>query len=573
VTATRERKPARELFSEVHRKEDEMRRASLFSKINRVLLPSLALVCSTLAAQTCAVKDYKIFTPNSIALRCAADVSNLSVTVKDLYRIEDYNIIPLQTIVSISHFKTSNEWLLLTLSGPDAILKPNQKYRLTLSSANSEIKPDSPDKAIDIDTSEAVTLIPSTIKSQPQQYRATSHVAFSLTGKRLTSAGLSPKTPCRINLQDDTGKRLFVEANCSTLDSLPTLSPSSAQLADIDPDRIGLYVIDLNKTPHADLVPSTLAPLETIFGNTPKLTPKSRFTAQKAPSTKDASQYYVNFNYAAAVGAAPAWALDAKLAPQISTQAILRQGLNLAPLALANVGSGSVKGQAYTNTIDFGFTAQKLLQPNRILQELLISPAIVYETDKQFDRNNLLAVIDFRYNFKHLYRTQSIATLQHYYTKLLAARAAHTSEPTLGEIKPATIGYALDFHTILEAGGALRDTTVSATTGPAKLALPVYSIARIAPQIHGLLQISRASIDATITGRYLATIENTAVQTPTNALYLEHIQGWKGVGTITALYNLDTLGHFCLNFEYRDGFTPPVYQRVNGVQAGLLFKY
>jgi hypothetical protein len=308
----------------------------------------------------------------------------------------------------------------------------------------------------------------------------------------------------------------------------------------------------------------------------PKIDPKSRFSPQKAPATKDASQYYTNFNYSAGVGTVPAWVLDGKIAPQSG----IHKGLAFAPLASADVGNNTVKGQTYTNTIDFGMTAPRIFQPNNILQELLFVPGVAYETDKQFDRDNLLGTVDLRYNFARLYRTQSIGTLQKLYSLVQAARKkkeedpnSQVNEPKLDDIKPVLFGHALDFHTGLEAGGSLVDTTVHASVGKATQVLPTYSIFRPVSQIHGLLEIWKFSIDTSITGRYLVTTENTVVETTSHSLFLEHVQGWKGIGVITATYNLDSQNHFALNITYKDGFAPPTYQRVNGVQAGLLLKY
>jgi hypothetical protein len=466
----------------------------------------------------------------------------------------------------------------VTLAGPEGILKPRQKYRLSLTYlvtdplGRSASKPE----VVDIDMAETVTIAPTTIKSQPQEYRATAHISFSSGGRRLASARVVQKGPCEIPLQDDTGKRVSVNGQCSILDSLSSDSPTATELQGVDPDRVGLYVIDLTDVPRSTLIPSSLPALQNIFGNVPKIDPKSRFSPQKAPATKDAAQYYINFNYAAGVGTVPAWVLDGKIAPQSG----LHKGFTFAPLASANVGNNKLKGQTYTDTIDFGATAQRIFQPNNILQELLFVPGATYETDKKFDRDNLLGTVDLRYNFAKLYRTQSVGTLQKFYSLVQAARKkkqedpnSQVNEPQVDDIKPVLLGYALDFHTGLEAGSALADTTVTASVGKAKQILPTYSIFRAVPQVHGLLELWRFSIDASITGRYLIATENTVVETTSHSLFLGGVQGWKGLGSITGTYNWDPQGHFAINIAYKDGFAPPAYQRINAVQAGLLLKF
>jgi len=402
-------------------------------------------------------------------------------------------------------------------------------------------------------------------------------VGFSEGGKKLASARVVVKRTCQIPLQDDTKKGVSVSGKCSVLDSLSTESPTTAELASVDPDRVGLYVIDLNEIPRSILIPSGLSPpLQDIFGNIPKIDPKSRLSPQKAPATKDASHYYINFNYAAGVGTVPAWVLDGKMAPQSA----IHKGFTFGPLASANVGNNKLKGQTYTDTINFGLTAQRIFQPNNVLQELLFVPGATYETDKKFDRDNLLGTADLRYNFVGLYHTQSIGTLQKFYSLVQAARQqkqkspnAPVIEPQVDDIKPVLLGYALDFHTGLEAGGALVDTTVTASVGKTTQVLPTYSIFRAVPQVHGLLEIWKFSVDASMTGRYLIATENTVLETASHSLILKRVQGWKGICSITGIYNWDPQGHFAINIAYKDGFAPPTYQRVNAVQAGLLLKY
>jgi hypothetical protein len=534
-----------------------------------VLVPGL----SAQGAGTCGAKDYKIMSQTSVAVRCTGDVTNLIVKDVSAYLLGDTRITPLNATVTVSHFLTTREWLLLTMNGPEGTLTPKHKYRMLLTYSVTNTPGN---EVVDIDSSGTVTIAASTIKSQPQEYRATSHVGFSAGGRKLASAKIGPHEPCRIQLQDDTKKKLAVSGHCSGLESLTTDSLTPADLANVDPDRVGLYVIDLDQIPHSTLIPSGLAPLQDIFGNALQIDPKSRFSPQKAPATKDASQYYINFNYAAGVGTVPAWVLDAKIAPQSG----VNHGFMFGPLATANVGNNKLKGQTYTDTIDLGGNAQRIFQPSAILQELLFVPGVTYETDKKFDRHNLLATTDLRYNFAGLYHTESIGTLQKYYAAVQAAEKkkqedpnARVIEPQLDDVQPVLFGYALDFHTGIETGGALVDSTVTASVGKVTQTLPTYSIVRVVPQIHNLLEVWKFSLDTSMTGRYLFTTENTVIETSTHSLFLKRVQGWKGVLAVTGTYNLDPQGHFGLTIAFKDGFSPPTYQRVNAVQAGLLLKY
>ncbi|HZE71025.1 MAG TPA: hypothetical protein VE135_16065 [Pyrinomonadaceae bacterium] len=523
------------------------------------------------SSPTCSPKNFMVMGQSALAVFCAGDTTGLIVTGVSLYSLGDTSITPLSATITVSHFTTSNRWILLTLAGTEGILKPKQKYRLAL---NYNVA--SKQEVLDIDTSETVAIATPIIKSQANVYRATAHVGFSVDGRKLASARVNEHEPCEIQMQDDTKKPVSVTGQCSVLDSLPSESPTVAELSGVDPDRVGLYVIELDEDPRPSLIPRGFPPLQTVFGNPLKIDPKSRFSPQKAPATKDASQYYINFNYAAGVGTVPAWVLDGKIAPQSG----IYHGFSFSPVAAANVGNNKLKGQTYTDTVNFGATAQKIFQPKHAVQELLFVPGATYETDKKFDRDNLMGTVDLRYNFAGLYKTQSVGTLQKFYSLVLAARkkkledpSAQVNEPLLDDIKTVLVGYALDFHTGLEAGGALLDTTISASSGKAKLVLPTYSIVRAVPQVHGLLEIWKFSIDATMTGRYLFTAENTVVETASHSLFLQQVQGWKGIGSVTGIYNWDPQGHFGITIAYKDGFAPPTYQRVNAVQVGLVLKY
>jgi hypothetical protein len=155
----------------------------------------------------------------------------------------------------------------------------------------------------------------------------------------------------------------------------------------------------------------------------------------------------------------------------------------------------------------------------------------------------------------------------------MSNKAATVPSLQLSDIPLRTLGYQLDFHAGIEVGGALADTTVDATKGNATEVLPKYPIARLAPQVHGLLQLGKFSFDELLVGRYLTTTENTIVQTPANTLYLHTVRGWKAISILKSSFAVDSQGNFNVTVTFKDGFAPPNYKRVNAVQAGILIKY
>ena len=536
-------------------------------------------------ADPCSQQEYRILTPTAVAIRCIDDVTVLGIAggTGTLIFHGDSNYSQPKGSVNISFFTTEKSWLLLTLSGANARLEAEKKYTLSLTYnlRNGQTASGS----IDIDTTEAIAISPSVVDSAPKSFKAKSLVGLSLTGNTLSflaRRGLVLQThSCTIPVLDGVNHVLPTAATCSTLTSLSSPTPSTPDLAAVDPEDVGIYDITLDEAPTVPLIPGTF-PVKTIFGHSPKVDPKSRFSPKKAPATKDASQYYINFNWAAGVGAVPAWVLDGQITPRLW----MGHGFAFSPLAAADVGNNKLSGQTYTDTIDFGLTAQKPYffsrSSRRVLEELLFVPGVKHETDKEFDRENLLGTADVRYNFAGLYRTQAVGALQEYYQalqqyqNLKASGGAESTPPYVPQVddfKPPLTGYALDFHTGIEAGSALVDTTVKASTGNAEANLPAYSIFRVVPQVHGLLELWKFSFDANMTGRYVALTENTVLETRTHSLNLTRVQGWKGILTLTNTFNLDPQGHLALNVTFKDGFAPPTYKRVNAVQAGLLLKY
>jgi len=469
-----------------------------------------------------------------------------------------------QVLVDVGVVSASTQdWLIVTWGAADKTnLVAKSNYILNL-----QYRDGIPPLVIPIDTTETVTLS-APQSSEPLDFLVTSHIAFAGTGGS-PAYSVKPRTNpaqwpmCTIPSKTGMGNNYQLAAKCSPLISAFTSTPTSADLQKLDLTLVGWQWIRLNSLPSAPIIPATM-PNTDVLGGKPTFDPKSRFARQASPTTKDASQIYANVMYTAGVGATPAWVLDGKYAVPVT----MYHQFTLAPLFLANIGNGTVKGQTNSNTIDLGGTALRVFRPGPILQLLAFTPGATFETDRQFDRDNLLSTVDSQFFLKGLYNTQQQQSLRLYAKALETNKAAQ-----LSDITPPTVGYALDFHAGIEAGGALRDTTVHASKGSATEVLPQYSIFRLVPQVHGLLQLGKFSFDESLVGRYLATDENSIVETPTHSLFLHTVNGWKGISTLTGTYALDLQGNFNLSVTFKDGFAPPNYQRVNAVQAGILIKY
>jgi hypothetical protein len=60
---------------------------------------------------------------------------------------------------------------------------------------------------------------------------------------------------------------------------------------------------------------------------------------------------------------------------------------------------------------------------------------------------------------------------------------------------------------------------------------------------------------------------------PNSHAVAQNTSRWYGYAVVNGSWNLDPVGHFALTLAYKNGFAPPVFSRVNTVQAGITLKY
>jgi hypothetical protein len=523
------------------------------------------------ASAPCSVADYKVLTPYAVALRCKVpptDRPDSGVLVETTKAA----VTQIASGVTVTAPVISHEWLIISWPAtPASILHAKRTYSLTLNYGQAASGTTPPPLVVAIDTSETVTLS-AAAPSAPLDFRVVSHLAFANDQNAVSMLKLDLVKPgdlthtfrdCRIPIKNVPDKPYQVDAQCSQLTAPFGTTPTNNELAQLDLSLVGILNLRLRTLPGTPITPSAL-PVNVVLGGHPSFDPKSRFARQNAPASKDAAHIYLNGNYTAGVGTAPAWTLNSKYNPIL----LLAGRFTVGPLLTTDIGNNTITGQTYANTIDLGATGTAIYRPGGALPSLAFTPGVTYETDRQFNRDNLLATIDTQEFFAHLYNTQQTKSFEKFRLLLQADSSAK-----LTDVKTPALGYALDFHAGLETGSALVDTTVKASKGPAVATLPRYGIFRVVPQVHGLLQLSRLSIDELFAGRYVALTENTIVETADHALYLKHIEGWKALSTLTNTFALDTQGNLNLSVTYKSGFAPPNYKRVNAVQAGLTIKY
>ena len=560
----------------------------LFSRLLLPLLAWLAFSPAAVADNKCSfTANYHIVTPQLLAIQCLEDVSEYTFTSASV----QFDSLTLAAGTPVS--AGERHYFLVPTLAP---LQPNKSYTLSIAGitfvdpATQKTQP-----TLSFSTNETVSVNPSMLNRR-NQYEVTSNLGF------LASPNSSDYSqPCKLTYQDAVRRKgqQSIAGDCSYF--APTTRDFVAQVAE-DIKNTGMVslgriqAIAKNRgfssvgemtvtvtTPggqfSATQMPLGIDGLVDIFGNPLNPDPKSKFRSLQAPATKDAAFWYLSASWAGGVGTLPAWVVDAKAAPPIGG---LVKGYQFAPLVTADIGHNTISGVTYTDTIDIGGTATKVFSdPWPALEEIVFTPGVTYETDREFDRDNILATIDFQFYFHKLYSLQIRQSLINFIrdrTCMQNGKAVPgcTPNPNLQASQEPTpkFGYGFDFHLGAEAGGSVIDTTIKASKGTAKLTLPQYTIFRLVPVVHGTLQFgTHLTFDGTVTARYLTTSENSVFQLADNSLELEHPTGWKPYTVLTTNWKLDQTSHFALTITYKDGFAPPKFQRVDTVMVGLSLIY
>ena len=454
----------------------------ILSKNNYPLLIFALLLASAQflsAAQTpdCTPADYKIVASNLLAVQCKEDVARHTGTGQ---LVLSDNPIPVAS-AAITPYPQAVQWLIVSLSPVNAGTQPlelGKKYRLVFTLSPSHNTPAVP-ATVDLSVDSTIQVSPVDSTGTDTRFELVSHLGYrqgpgdcTLQTENFDRRVRSLSARCKLNAPVSPSV---------TAGSLPRIAPS--------PEDIGSLFLTLDTDKNAQAIPYGVPGLLDVFGNTVKIDAKGQIAPGKAPASKDSADYYLNFNHSAAAGSKPAWTLNGKVAPPLGG---LHAGFQFAPLAAADVGQNQIAGIKFADTIDFGATVSRIFEFSGLFQGLLVSPGVTYETDKEFDRHNLMATPDFKYYFKHLYNTQRRRTLNKFANELAIAQCAVqppipncTPIPwSVENSKPALWGYSFDVHTGAELGGALKDTTVKASVGNASQLLPAYTIARFVPVVH-----------------------------------------------------------------------------------------
>ena len=533
-----------------------------------LLLSPAVAPCSTTSLTCKKFSDYRIVSPEILLLQCAEPFAPAGkpLEVRVLLN-QDLAIVPAAFDIELAPYPQDATWVIATtttpVGEPSAFLKPGLKFTIAL------VDPQRAPKLVaklDIDTSPVATI---TQDITDRSFIVSSHNAL-----------VAPK-PGSVNLRIHNFDRTVTPAESSIRLTRPLsvtvpIDPtSSAPLANVfTPESLGDATFTLR---HAIIFHSQVAfemnGLTDVLGQQIKPKPTDRVKLNQAPATKALSTLYVKGDWAAGSGARPAWVLEGRLAPILVKPF---GGWQFFPDLETDIGNNTIANIKYSDSVDFGFGLKRnddtpAARPIR-LQHITTTAGFEYETDKELNRDNGIGNANFLLRFAHLYEQQAARR-----SDVLAAAKKRPQNEGF-DVKPEdvstpAIGYELDFNLLTEDGSALKDTRVKATSGSATILVPAYKIARLGPQVNGVLELWNFSVGVKAMGRYLFTRENTVHQLANNSLILVPINAWQGYAEADANWNIDPTKHLALNLTYRNGSVPPTFIRTNCVQAGLLLKF
>jgi hypothetical protein len=310
----------------------------------------------------------------------------------------------------------------------------------------------------------------------------------------------------------------------------------------------------------------TVTGLNGVFDQPLKI--QSDIALGAVPKTKDDSAFYLKLDHQAGPGSKPGLALEARIAPSLGRP--LAGGLFWKPALNMDIGSGSVSNVKVNDTIVPSLGVTRLWRfEKRGLEALRYTPALSFETNREFNKRNLVFDQDFQFFLSGLTATRLERSWAKYH-KLTAQQ----QKDTKFRADLADGGAGVQFFLGSELGHSVDSVTVKASKSTASVVVPTFGVARIRPKLTAFAEYKRLNFTLSAVPRYLFNPEYTTRESADGkSVRLVPVSGFRPYGEAGITIGLDSSGHIALNTTYKLGSQPPTYQYANTVQTGLLLKY
>jgi hypothetical protein len=522
------------------------------------------------------VDSYRVVTPQVLYINCGRTNLRQFDTTAILYVGSGGSRKIVDGVTASIHLsQLEDPWLLITLakSNGGQVLEKDKDYELDLApdqhgtivvKVNGHAAPmTGPFETLTIafSTKATATIKPSGVSSLGATFEVYSSIAlapFDKNGPKFAEIGVL-KT------------KIYHKANTVPIGAtVPYCAPPAVCVvpspAADNPETFGraqvTLITDRLHQPKATLHVEGLGDL---FGDPLKI--QNDVTLGAVPKTKDDSMWYLKVDHQAGPGSKPGYAIEAKLSPDLGPPSF--GGFTWRPALNMDIGAGTVANVKVNDTIIPSLGLTQLFRTNsRGLQGVRVTPALSFETNKEFNKENLLYDQDFQFFIGPLTSSRLVRAWRTF-TEL---KQKNPDLKFSNEL--ANWGAGIQLYMGSELGGALASQTVKASKSSSTVNVPTYPVARIRPKISAFAEYKRINLTLSVPLRYLFTTEYaTRESSDGKTIWIVPVSGFHPYGEASINVGLDESGHVAFSTTYKLGAQPPTFQRTNVVQTGLLLKY
>jgi hypothetical protein len=522
------------------------------------------------------VDAYRVVTPQVLYVNCGRTNLLQFETRATLYagiggdrRLVD------GVIASVHLFQPQDPWLLIAFvrSGGIQALEKGKEYELDLApdqqgtivaqvnGRSASMVGPFEKLTISFSTKAGATIKPSGVSSLGATFEIYSSIAlgpFDANGPQFAEIS-ALKT--RINHKTKTIPIGATVPPCAPAAPCPAPSPSEDNPETFGRARLFLTSDHLHQ-PKATL---EVQGLQDCFADPLKI--QNDVALGAVPKTKDESMWYLKVDHQAGPGSKPGYAIEAKLAPELGRPTV--GGFTWRPALNMDIGAGTVSNVKVNDTIIPSLALTQLFRKeSRGLEAVRITPGLSFETNKEFNKENLLYDQDFQFFVGPLTSSRLVRAWQ----KFTELKQKNPDLKFSNEL--ANWGAGIQLFAGTELGGALAAQTVKASNSSSTVSVPTYPVARIRPKVSAFAEYKRINLTLSVPLRYLFTTEYATRQSSDGkTIWIVPVSGFHPYGEASINIGLDESGHVAFSTTYKLGAQPPTFQRTNTVQTGLLLKY
>jgi hypothetical protein len=304
-----------------------------------------------------------------------------------------------------------------------------------------------------------------------------------------------------------------------------------------------------------------LTGLRDLFGQ--EIVAKGKLTVAKTPKGKEDAFVFAKGMFESvdnSRGLADTLALDLKVQPiwQMTGRWMFRPELS------ANI-SKNVPNASNAIRLAALFSNTTVRREGALVAQTRTA-GLTTETDRNFDRVNLLADLRWQPDFRGQYQSREARRL---------SRAAKLGKKP-DEVALLRTGYGYDLRIGLEAGASASRQSI--TKSQQTIDLDRFEILRLRPHVHafyetGLFGDWQLTLDLSAALRYLFETELTDALSPGGTLLVREVDGFEPYTEATLALSFDPGQHLALALTYKNGAEPPTWVEVDKYSVGIVAKY